>query len=307
MKDNKSKYISFMIIIFFYIYFFSSCYLIFAKELKVMTFNTWYGFINVDDGFNKGVKVIRESGAEIIGLQESASVAEEIGKSLGWNVVHEIGQGVCIISKYPILEKNFNNAWAVGALIRVIDNPIVDIYVWNCHLSSSPYGPNYARDGYPVEDILNKEKVRIFEINSIVEDIKDLLNNTDTIPIILMGDFNTPSHLDWIEKTKNSHYGYVIKWPVSVILEELGMKDSFRIVYPDPSINPGNTWSPIYKINEPQDRIDRIYFKGNKLKVIDSRVYTGHGKINLDPDYWDNDWPSDHAALITIFDIGGCE
>jgi len=302
MRKNKVKYLLIISVIFLSILF-EIKNMSYASVIKVMTFNTWCGFANIKNGFEKGVKVIKESKVDIVGLQESASVAEDVAKQLNWYVAHDFGNGVAIISKYQILKRYFNNAWAVGTLIKVNDSSIKKIYIWNCHLSSSPYGVSYAHQGYPIKEILDKEEVRVFEIKDIVSDIKDQLNNSDNIPVILMGDFNCPSHLDWIKKTKNSHYGYVIKWPVSLILEKVGMKDSFRLIYPDPSINPGNTWSPIYKIDEPQDRIDRIYFKGNKLKVIDSYIYTGYGKTSTDPNYVDNDWPSDHAAVITVFKL----
>ena len=45
--------------------------------------------------------------------------------------------------------------------------------------------------------------------------------------VILGGDFNEPSHLDWTEATKDmrDHQGLVVPWHVSVMLE----KDGFKI------------------------------------------------------------------------------
>lgn len=44
--------------------------------------------------------------------------------------------------------------------------------------------------------------------------------------VILGGDFNEPSHLDWTEATKDmrDHYGLVVPWDVSVMLEKPDIK-----------------------------------------------------------------------------------
>jgi len=38
----------------------------------VMSFNCWHQWSRVDDGFAKAAKAIRESGADLVGLQESS-------------------------------------------------------------------------------------------------------------------------------------------------------------------------------------------------------------------------------------------
>lgn len=72
------------------------------------------------------------------------------------------------------------------------------------------------------------------------------------MPLLLVGDFNTPSHQDWIEETKlnfkiflnqkislrQSHYGRVIEWPTTKILTEAGFTDTFRALN-DPIEEPG--------------------------------------------------------------------
>lgn len=62
--------------------------------------------------------------------------------------------------------------------------------------------------------------------------------------VIIGGDFNEPSHLDWIEATRDSadHHGVVIDWPCTAALTAAGFKDAYRVVYPNPVTHPGYTY-----------------------------------------------------------------
>ncbi|CAK5089269.1 unnamed protein product [Meloidogyne enterolobii] len=72
---------------------------------------------------------------------------------------------------------------------------------------------------------------------------KDWLNKSQelSVPLLLVGDFNTPSHQDWIEETKQSHYGRVIEWPTTKILTEAGFIDTFRALN-NPLEEPGSVF-----------------------------------------------------------------
>lgn len=56
-----------------------------------------------------------------------------------------------------------------------------------------------------------------------------------------------------------------------------------------------------YTIPEPQDRIDFIFYKGEKLKPVDSFTYSGSEPLQYIPNHWRNDYPSDHFAVVTDF------
>lgn len=62
--------------------------------------------------------------------------------------------------------------------------------------------------------------------------------------VIIGGDFNEPSHCDWIEKNKDmyDHNGFVVPWTVTTLLEEAGFVDSYRKIYPNPLTHPGFTY-----------------------------------------------------------------
>ncbi|KAI1705405.1 endonuclease/Exonuclease/phosphatase family domain-containing protein [Ditylenchus destructor] len=134
-------------------------------------------------------------------------------------------------------------------------------------------------------------------------------------PVIIAGDFNCPSHLDWIEETKSLHGGWTFKWPATKLLTDIGMIDSFREIHSDVTETPGHTWSTVqnatswewdYSIPEPQDRIDFIFYKGSKsLKPKKSYTYSGDPKQKPlpIPNHANNDYPSDHYTVVTDFDV----
>lgn len=123
--------------------------------------------------------------------------------------------------------------------------------------------------------------------------MKPLLQQDD-VPLVVSGDFNSDSHLDWSENTKNlnGHKGYVIEWPTSKLMFKAGFQDSYRVLYPDVIKYPCLTWSTMAK-NELQYRIDFIYYKGKGMKVLNSEMIDKH-RVRF---------PSDHAALMTTFKI----
>lgn len=81
------------------------------------------------------------------------------------------------------------------------------------------------------------------------------------------------------------------------------------MVHPDPAADPANTWSPLHKGTETQDRIDFIYYKGSNLSATASEVFTTAVEVSVGA--WgsditpalDNTWPSDHATVLTTFSV----
>ncbi|WP_411148958.1 HAD-IA family hydrolase [Streptomyces sp. A30] len=264
-------------------------------ELRVMSWNLWYGGTKVRDHRTKQLKVITETGVDVVGLQETyGTAAQELADALGWHH-HRAGENLGIISRHPITARlgdpDVGFYGAAGARIRV--GAATEVDIWTTHLDCEPYGPyESAFDGLPADELIAHEDVRL-------EQLRDTLDRIDdTVPVVLVGDFNSPSHQDCPD----------VEWPVTKAAAEAGFSDSYREAHPDPVREPGHTWSPVHTEHEdgsgrpePQDRIDFVLHRG--LGVLDSRTYVS-GRPRPWPDVEDNEWPSDHAAVITTFSLG---
>ena len=125
---------------------------------------------------------------------------------------------------------------------------------------------------------------------------RDIAPNLETdMPVIVTGDFNSCSHLDWTERAKPLHHGYgPVAFPASRYMLENGFKDSFREKNPDEIAYQGGTVAAIYGQMQ-MSRIDFIYYKGG-LKVLSSKIVRTAPEI-------DYVWASDHAAVLTVFEV----
>ncbi|GJN86820.1 hypothetical protein PLIIFM63780_010402 [Purpureocillium lilacinum] len=223
---------------------------------------------------------------------------------MGWEYWQ--GDDVGIISRYPIVEvyPPTSNAGAV----RVQLGRDKQVIMWNAHLGYTPYGPyDFCFDHMDKEVVLTRETQsgRTGQMIEITNRMKDQIARADQIPVLLTGDFNAPSHLDWIDAAKQLHCGVgSVSWPTSMYPFMAGLVDSYRAVHTDPVAQPGNTWSPIYLDNEgrtePKDRIDFIFHKGLRVLKSDAIVV---GTPKPEPYHQDNEWTSDHAAVMTVFEI----
>ncbi|WP_202918346.1 HAD-IA family hydrolase [Streptomyces cavernae] len=275
-------------------------------ELRVMTWNLWLGGARVDDHRAKQVKVVLEAEADVVGLQETGgTAARELAEALGWHH-HRAGENLGIISRHPITaglgDPDVGFYGAAGARIRLEQEPggAVEVDVWTAHLDYTPYGPYEAAfDGLPAAELIAHEAARLGQMREALRSIAEAAGADR--PVVLVGDFNTPSHLDWPD----------VAWPVTKAAEEAGLRDSYREAHPDRTREPGHTWSPVHTEHEdgsgrpePQDRIDYVLHNGRGLTVLGSRTLVS-GSPQAWPDVAGNAWPSDHAAVITTFAVRG--
>lgn len=284
-----------------------------VSTIQLMTYNTWHTWNSVNNGFQKGIESIVRANIDVIGLQESSTAqAQQIAQTLGWYYANNAQGSTQIVSRYPIVESSQTGV-AAKARIRLSSNPLKEIIIYNVHLDYQYYGPYAAqRAGATASSVLTEENrsQRHVQIQSVLSSMNADLGRANVTPVFLTGDFNVPSHLDWTNTTASTHnnVGYVA-WPTSVAVANAGLVDSFRTVYPNPVSVPGNTWSSIHKGTEPQDRIDRIYYKSPSTSVISATVFTTEVETTLGP--WgssttpilNNTWPSDHAAVIVSYDL----
>ena len=274
-----------------------------VKELSVMTYNLWVGGTQVNDYHNKQIRFLGSSGVDIVGLQESTDGhAIRLAQALGWDYWQ--GNDVGIISRYPIVE--VYPATSNAGAVRIALDGDKQVILWNAHLGYTPYGPyDFCFDNMDKDVVITREAQsgRTGQMIEIMDRMKEELKRADKTPVLLTGDFNAPSHLDWTDSTKQLHCGVgSVLWPTSMYPTMAGLVDSYRVVHRDPVAQPGITWSPIYLNNngrpEPKDRIDFIFHKG--LQVLESdTVVIGNPKP--EPNHEDNEWTSDHAAVKAIF------
>jgi endonuclease/exonuclease/phosphatase family metal-dependent hydrolase len=258
------------------------------QTLTVMSLNTWHGGSQVTDGVNTTFREIDASGADVVALQETDSaVTKRLAEKLGWDHYTQSGSRVNIISSQPIEKVDSMSSLAVAARIK-------GVWVYSIHLGYTKYGPyNACFDNDSYETIYADETERKEQAEAIVE-------WAGSSPAIIAGDLNSPSHMDWTEKTKKKHCDSVVEWPATKAFANGGYWDSYREVNPDESASPGDTWSPKFATNsdhgdrpEPQDRIDLVLYKGGSLDATSSKVYGGDKE----------NWPSDHRAVITEFNL----
>ncbi|MER6568377.1 HAD-IA family hydrolase [Streptomyces sp. NPDC001093] len=269
-----------------------------TPELRVMSWNLWLGGSEVDDHRAKQLKVILESGADVVGLQETGgTAAQELAEALGWHH-HRAGENLGVISRHPVTARfgDPDVGFYGAAGVRIAVAPGREVDVWTAHLHYTPYGPyESAFDGLPARELIAHEELRLTQMRDALARIAE--SSREGVPVVLVGDFNCPSHLDWPD----------VAWPVTRAAEEAGFADSYREAHPDPAAEPGHTWSPIHPVHEdgsgrpePQDRIDYVLHRG--LTVRDARTLVT-GSPRPWPDVADNDWPSDHAAVVTTFSL----
>jgi endonuclease/exonuclease/phosphatase family metal-dependent hydrolase len=280
-------------------------------ELSVMSQNIFYGgddydlttgdFCPVSDGCPQALTrlaaVIKQAGADVVGVQEAERNTRRLANLLGWYA----SPRAHVISRFPIVDPPHSG----GVYVFVEPTPGRVLAVANVHLPSTPYGPYEVRDGATKTHVLRVERtLRMPAIVGPVGVLKRLMARG--IPVVLTGDFNSPSHLDWTPAVSavRSQVPYPVVWPVSKALADAGLIDSYRDVHPDPVATPGFTWTPGGPETDPHevfDRIDWVLHSGG-ITTAASRLVGETGGADVDvavtPPY-----PSDHRGVVSTLDV----
>jgi endonuclease/exonuclease/phosphatase family metal-dependent hydrolase len=258
-------------------------------ELRVMTFNIWYGGEQVS--FAQTAEVIRAADPDLIAIQEPDGNLRRLAQAAGYSYIDEKRN---IISRYPLFDPDSEERRFPYTRVMVRPGQIVGFA--NTHLSSTPFGPDMLRDGSTTEEVLKVEKeLRLKEVTPYIESLRELIARN--IPVFFAGDFNTPSHQDWVIRKPP------LEWPVTKALADAGFRDSYREVHPHPAMTPGLTYTPGYphpyrKATETLERIDMIWVAG-KMTTMDSKII-GEAE-NPSVDIIVAPYPSDHRAVVSTF------
>ena len=283
-------------------------------DIKVQSFNILYGGDELDVSAGHGhwcmdpagcaanmtriANVIRAAGSDIVGMQEGTGNGCRIADMLGWYCNPRLQ----ILSRFPLLDPPGGDGIHIYAEVA----PGRVVALANVHMPSDPYGPYFPRQGWTLDQVLDLEnQLRMPAIQPQLADLPPLA--AAGIPVILTGDFNSPSHLDWtsaVSAVRPVDVPYPIDWPVAQALADAGFSDSYREVHPDPVADPGFTWTPGYpkerKGVEVDDRIDWVLHAGPVTalasSVVGESTYSGTG-IAVDP------WPSDHRSVVSTLRV----
>ncbi len=258
--------------------------------LNVVSFNLEDGAKRY--GVDKAASLISRSGAHVALLQETTtSVTQQIAGLLELYHVDFEESGTAILSRLPI-EKLSRSDHHHG-LARS-----GGIYYCVVHLSDYPYIPSEAVGiDYP-EDCAEREDQACFHSSdaTLLEERSATLRHDELLAIartltglpvrariIVGGDFNEPSHLDWSQNAVlRGEVPVAVNFPSSKMMERLGFKDAFREVN-HPNIL-GYSWPDrTVEYRHRKDRIDFIWVKGIRAvrhcRVISTGGLSDHAMI----------------------------
>ena len=258
----------------------------YTGELTVLTFN------RLDQTtLNSVIRLIQDLNPDIIGLQESYGIGLDVASSLDYCYYGSEDGSTAFLSKYEIevISDDYSR-------IHFDNEKILNFF--NIHFSAYPYQPYEIRDGNisTVWEIEHQaEETRRDEFESVIMEMSDIIKDEE---IILVGDFNEPSHLDWTFEAAEQglNFGLEVNWPISSTLQSLGLIDAYRQQYPNEIESPGHTWTPMQSDNEIHDRIDFIYYSG-QMELKDISIIGPDHLSDIVIDYYE----SDHRAVLAKF------
>ncbi len=317
------------------------------QELRVLQFNIWQEGTVVTGGFDAIVDEIVRTDAQLVAFSEvrnynNSNFIERIIKELdfrGLKFYSDKTYDSGLISRYPIetcsaLYPVKNDHGSITKARINIDGNIVAFYSAHLdYLNCSYYMPRgYSGNTWeelpePTTDVaellaVSRASKRDDAIKVFIEDAKKEMAIGNQV--IIGGDFNEPSHRDWIVENSDlyDHNGVVIEWECTKLLEEAGFIDTYREQYPDPVKNPGFTYPsynsqiPINKLtwapkSDERERIDFIFYnKSSQLELKDVVIVGPDASIVKsemfveDKDVFSQPakvWPSDHKAVLAVF------
>lgn len=318
------------------------------QQFTVLQWNIWQEGAMVPGGYDAIVNEIERLKPDFITLSEVRNyhdtnftarlTASLKDKGLQYYSFYSYDSG--LLSRYPITDSvtvfpENEDHGSIYKMITSVHGRKVAVYTAHLDYLNDAYYNVRGYDGSTWEEIpiptsvdsvlaINVASQRDDAIRLFLEEAKK--DKENGCLVILGGDFNEPSHLDWTEATKSlfAHNGMVIPWTVTTMLDEAGYVDAFRSFYPDPVANPGITfpddnpdkdvskltWTP--KSDE-RERIDYIFYSPLEgLTVKDVAIFGHEGSIaynqRVPNDSQDKFilplgvWPTDHKGLLVTFE-----
>jgi endonuclease/exonuclease/phosphatase family metal-dependent hydrolase len=264
-------------------------------EITIATWNIWHGGRENGDSIGplQIAKLLQESNADLIALQETYGSGEFLASQLQCHF-HPRGTNVSILSRYPIVEdvSVFLPFHCVGAVISLPGRQQIAFYsIWLSY--NEDIWVEGIRDSLSTADMLAGTGISGEQMKTLLSAIHSRLDSSAyaAIPVLIAGDFNAMSHLDYTDENIGQ-YGFVVEWPTSLQLVQQGFADAYRQHFPTVERMRDRTWSPRFPDQE-QDRIDYIYFRGENMRLKQAGLVDSCGGL----------FPSDHAMVWARFGI----
>ena len=280
-------------------------------EFKVMAWNILRSGNQIENGVDNVADMIKEINPDIVLMVETYGSGPYIAKKNGYNfhlvakegtALDDKSVNLSIYSKFPFGERiDTDYPFFLGGIEIFINNKKVRFFSNWFHYQ--PWNNKPEDMGKTVQELLEWERTehRYNMIQKVLPYFEKYAKESDSIPIIVGGDMNSPSHLDWSEKTKNIHNGLVVPWYSTKVFEDLGFTDSFREKNPNPIKYPGITWD--HKERDDSHRIDYKIYKGKKLKSTQSKTYMQFFNEQIEINNKRFAYPSDHGIVVTTFKL----
>lgn len=323
----------------------------FSKSIlfKVLQFNVWQEGTVVDGGYDAIVDQIIESGADFVTLSEvrnynNTRFCDRIVNSLrdkGYTFYSFYSYDTGLLSRFPIKDSTTvypcidDHGSAYRALIDMHGYEVA-LYTAHFDYQNCTYYDVKGYDGSswksrpPMVDMdsIMMNNVKSKRDNGAMALLKDAKEDRARGRIVIIGgDFNEPSFLDWTEETKNmfDRNGLVVPWTVSVLMTAHGYIDTYRAIYPNPVTHPGITypannpkvdlkkltWAPTA---DERERIDFIHYAPfDGLRLRDVAIWGPDSSICRNQRVKDDTedifmigrgiWPTDHKAVLATFEL----
>ena len=258
-------------------------------KLNLMAWNIWHGGRRHgrEIGPQQVIDFIKDTGTDIVMMQETYGSGALIADALGY-YFYLASTNISVISKYPILKTwTVYDAFRCGVTtIELSKKQTINLASLWIHYLPAWRSDSGKPDATAEKLLLGEGETRHKEIKEIVNILEPYINNANAVPLIVGGDFNSPTLKDWTEETAQWHNRLVVEWPVSKVMMEAGFHDSFREIRSDV-----NYASPTMSAKQLTYHIDYIYYKGKGVKAVDSDMHFKYKGI----------WPSDHPAVTSTF------
>ena len=267
--------------------------------LKVFQWNIWHGGVHLgNQGQDRVVDLAQAVNADVICMQEAYGIQNIAQQRLGYKIrTSSNSANLSLYTRLPLDESvpMRNPFYSTPGIVTMKNgHKVLMVDSWLQYSSNPEYTWTFPEPNQNTKDWVDGDKATsLANIKEIVS--KDIVPYFEPgMSVVIGGDFNSTTHLDWTDRAAHLHYGYgKVDFPTSMYMLDNGYEDSFRKVHPNEVARPEGTWAAIYGHSQTM-RIDFLYSKG-QLRPIQSKIVRTSNEIDFV-------WASDHSAVMSVFE-----